>query len=161
MGALAVFAPLGGRIAGSAGARLPAGVGLAMSGIGLIVVALLPDHEGGLALLALGFNGIGLGLATPALVSAATAAVPAPRAGMAAAVNNTARQAGGAIGVALIGAISGIQTALVAAGIILLLGGGIALSLIGERRKTEPARAKAPGRRYPAGTRGSAPPSSA
>jgi MFS transporter, DHA2 family, methylenomycin A resistance protein len=132
MGALAFVAPLGGRIAGSLGPRLPAGLGLTMSGIGLIAVALLPDHEGGLALVAFGINGIGLGLATPALVSAATAAVPAPRAGMAAAVNNTARQAGGAVGVALIGAIAGIQAALALAGAILLLGGGIGLSLIRE-----------------------------
>jgi hypothetical protein len=40
---------------------------------------------------------------------------------MAAAVNNTARQAGGAIGVALIGAIAAIQAALTVAGAVLLL----------------------------------------
>jgi len=130
MGTLAIVAPLGGRIASSLGPRLPAGIGLAMSGVGLIAVALLSDHQGPLAMLALAFNGIGLGLATPALVSAATAAVPAPRAGMAAAVNNTARQAGGAIGVALIGAIAAIQAALAVAGAILLIGGTIGLSLI-------------------------------
>jgi DHA2 family methylenomycin A resistance protein-like MFS transporter len=130
MGMLAVVAPLGGRIAGSLGPRLPAGIGLAMSGVGLIVVALLSDHQGAIALVALGFNGVGLGLATPALVSAATAAVPAPRAGMAAAVNNTARQAGGAIGVALIGAIGAITAALAVAGAVLLLGGTLGLSLI-------------------------------
>src|SRR4051794_9658383 len=124
MGTLAIVAPLGGRIASSLGPRLPAGIGLAMSGVGLIAVALLSDHQGPLAMLALAFNGIGLGLATPALVSAATAAVPAPRAGMAAAVNNTARQAGGAIGVALIGAIAAIQAALAVAGAVLPVGGG-------------------------------------
>jgi DHA2 family methylenomycin A resistance protein-like MFS transporter len=78
----------------------------------------------------LSFAGIGLGVATPALVSAATAAVPAPRAGMAAAVNNTARQAGGAIGVALIGAIGAITAAMAVAGGILVLGGTLGLSLI-------------------------------
>jgi DHA2 family methylenomycin A resistance protein-like MFS transporter len=138
MGTLAFVAPLGGRVAGSLGPRLPAGLGLTMSGTGLIAVALLPDHDGTLALIALGFNGIGLGLATPALVSAATAAVPAPRAGMAAAVNNTARQAGGAIGVALIGAIAAIQAALAVAGAILLLGGALGFGLIrseAERRQ--------------------------
>src|SRR5690242_18716744 len=71
MGTLAIIAPIGGRIASSLGPRLPAGIGLTMSGLGLIAVALLPDHEGALALLALAINGIGLGLATPALVSAA------------------------------------------------------------------------------------------
>jgi DHA2 family methylenomycin A resistance protein-like MFS transporter len=127
---LALFAILGGRIAQRFGPRLPAGLGLAATGIAFVVVALLPSQDGPAALIALGFAGIGLGIATPALVSAATAAVPAPRAGMAAAVNNTARQAGGAIGVALIGAIGAIQAAMAVAGAVLLLGGTLGLSLI-------------------------------
>src|SRR5262249_49010073 len=98
MGSLALVAPLGGRIAGSRGPRLPAGLGLSLSGAGLLAAPLLPDHHGTLALIAFGLNGVGLGLATPALVSAATEAVPAERAGMAAAVDNTAPQAGGAHG---------------------------------------------------------------
>jgi MFS transporter, DHA2 family, methylenomycin A resistance protein len=131
-GTLAVFALLGGRIAQRLGPRLPAGLGLGLTGACFVAVALLPSQDGAGALLALGLAGVGLGIATPALVSAATAAVPAPRAGMAAAVNNTARQAGGAIGVALIGAIGAIQAAMAVAGAILLLGGGIGLGLIRE-----------------------------
>jgi DHA2 family methylenomycin A resistance protein-like MFS transporter len=131
-GTLAVFALLGGRIAQRLGPRLPAGLGLGLTGACFVAVALLPSQDGAGALLALGLAGVGLGIATPALVSAATAAVPAPRAGMAAAVNNTARQAGGAIGVALIGAIGAIQAAMALAGAILLLGGGIGLGLIRE-----------------------------
>jgi hypothetical protein len=49
---------------------------------------------------------------------------------MAAAVNNTARQAGGAIGVALIGAIGAIQAAMAVAGCVLLLGATLGLGLI-------------------------------
>jgi MFS transporter, DHA2 family, methylenomycin A resistance protein len=163
MGTLAVVAPLGGRIAGGTGPRLPAGIGLALSGAGLLAAALLSDHHGAPALVAFGINGIGLGLATPALVSAATAAVPSNRAGMAAAVNNTARQAGGAIGVALIGAISGIQTALLVAAAVLLSGGAIGLGLIGERsaERGSRGRARAPARRSQGERRGAAPPSSA
>jgi MFS transporter, DHA2 family, methylenomycin A resistance protein len=131
-GTLAIFAVVGGRIAQRFGARFPAGLGLGLTGVSFVVVAMLPSQDGAAALLALGLAGIGLGVATPALVSAATAAVPAPRAGMAAAVNNTARQAGGAIGVALIGAIGAIQAAMAVAGAILLLGGGIGLGLIRE-----------------------------
>ena len=162
MGSLAVVAPLGGRIAASLGSRLPAGLGLGLSGVGLLVAAFVPDHHGPVALIAFGFAGIGLGFATPALVSAATAAVPAERAGMAAAVNNTARQAGGAIGVALIGAIAGIEAALAVAGAVLLVGAAIGLGLIGDR-PAGPARARAtsPARRSPLGTPGRAPPSSA
>jgi DHA2 family methylenomycin A resistance protein-like MFS transporter len=129
---LAVFAILGGRIAQRFGPRLPAGLGLMTTGIAFVVVALLPSQDGLTALIALGFAGVGLGIATPALVSAATAAVPPPRAGMAAAVNNTARQAGGAVGVALIGAIGAITAAMAVAGGVLLLGGTIGLSLIRE-----------------------------
>jgi MFS transporter, DHA2 family, methylenomycin A resistance protein len=132
VGTLAVFALLGGRIAQRFGSRLPAGLGLMTTGLSMVVVALLPSQDGPAALFALGVGGMGLGVATPALVSAATAAVPAPRAGMAAAVNNTARQAGGAIGVAMIGAIGAIQAAMAVAGGILLLGGTIGLSLIRE-----------------------------
>jgi MFS transporter, DHA2 family, methylenomycin A resistance protein len=130
VGTLAIFAVLGGRIAERLGSRLPAGLGLLVTGLAMIAVALMPSQDGSAALIALAVAGIGLGIATPALVSAATAAVPAPRAGMAAAVNNTARQAGGAIGVALIGAIGAIQAAMAVAGGILLLGGTVGLSLI-------------------------------
>jgi DHA2 family methylenomycin A resistance protein-like MFS transporter len=92
-GTLALFAVIGGRIAQRFGPRLPAGLGLGLTGVSFVAVALLPSQDGAAALLVLGFAGIGLGIATPALVSAATAAVPAPRAGMAAAVNNAARRA--------------------------------------------------------------------
>jgi MFS transporter, DHA2 family, methylenomycin A resistance protein len=129
-GTLALFAVLGGRIAQRLGPRLPAGLGLLMTGMAFVVVAVLPSQDGPAALIALAFAGVGLGVATPALVSAATAAVPAPRAGMAAAVNNTARQAGGAIGVALIGAIGAITAAMAVAGGVLLLGGTLGLTLI-------------------------------
>ena len=50
--------------------------------------------------------GIGLGIVTPAVVAAAIAAVQEDRAGLASAINNTARQAGGAIGIAACGAIA-------------------------------------------------------
>ncbi len=129
-GTLAIFAIAGSRIAQRLGPRLPAGLGLGLTGVSFIAVALLPSQDGVAALVVLGLAGVGLGVATPALVSAATAAVPAPRAGMAAAVNNTARQAGGAIGVALIGAIATIRLAMGVAGGILMLGGAIALGLI-------------------------------
>jgi MFS family permease len=51
--------------------------------------------------------GIGCGLLTPAVVEAAIATVPAERSGLASAVNNTARQTGGVIGIAVAGAVVG------------------------------------------------------
>ena len=49
----------------------------------------------------------GLAVLTPAVVAAAVAAVEPSRAGLASGVNNTARQAGGALGIAAYGAVAG------------------------------------------------------
>jgi DHA2 family methylenomycin A resistance protein-like MFS transporter len=54
--------------------------------------------------------GVGMGLLTASVVAAAVRAVPSDRAGLASGVNNTARQAAGALAVALYGAIVGSPT---------------------------------------------------
>jgi DHA2 family methylenomycin A resistance protein-like MFS transporter len=100
-GLLAVVAPLSGRLVGRIGPRRPMVAGLLVAAAGL---ALLADDS---LLLASVLWGLGLGLLTPAVVAAAMGAVHADRAGLAAAVNNTARQAGGAIGIAAAGAVAG------------------------------------------------------
>jgi MFS transporter, DHA2 family, methylenomycin A resistance protein len=100
-GLLAVVAPLTGRLVGRIGPRGPMVAGLLVSAAGL---ALLADDA---LLVASMLWGLGLGLLTPAVVAAAMGAVQADRAGLAAAVNNTARQAGGAIGIAASGAVAG------------------------------------------------------
>ena len=100
-GLLAVVAPLTGRLVGRNGPRGPMVAGLLVSAAGL---ALLADDA---LLVASMLWGLGLGLLTPAVVAAAMGAVQADRAGLAAAVNNTARQAGGAIGIAASGAVAG------------------------------------------------------
>ena len=105
---LTVLAPLGGRLTSRLGSRLPMAFGLVVAGLGL---ALLARAEAGSAypalLPALLLWGIGLGILTPAVVAGAIAAVPKPRAGLASAINNTARQSGGAIGIAIAGAVAG------------------------------------------------------
>jgi MFS transporter, DHA2 family, methylenomycin A resistance protein len=101
----------------------------------------------------LALAGLGLAAATPALVSAATAALPRERAGIAAGVNNAARQAGGAIGVALIGGIVSIRAAVLTAGAILLLGAAVAagsLSSRGSPARSSPDRRTAGSARDPA-----------
>jgi MFS transporter, DHA2 family, methylenomycin A resistance protein len=100
-GLLAVVAPLTGRLVGRIGPRGPMVAGLLVAAGGL---ALLADDA---LLVASMLWGLGLGLLTPAVVAAAMGAVQADRAGLAAAVNNTARQAGGAIGIAASGAVAG------------------------------------------------------
>jgi EmrB/QacA subfamily drug resistance transporter len=134
---LAALTPFTGRLVGVVGARLLAGLGLLASGAGYLGVALLANginNPVGWAFLALA--GIGMGIAVPALVAGATEALGPDRAGIAAAVNNTARQVGGAIGVALIGGFAVLSTALVASGAALLLGGTVALVLM--RRDDRP-----------------------
>jgi DHA2 family methylenomycin A resistance protein-like MFS transporter len=126
----AALAVLGGRLAARVGSRLPAALGLALTGAALLAISPLDRGSGygslwpGLLLVALG-----LAAATPALVAAATGALSADRAGIAAAVNNTARQAGGAVGVALIGALPTIHAALIASGCALVTGGAVALAI--------------------------------
>ena len=85
-------------------------------------------------------TGIGVGLATPTLASAAMDAVPPARAGMAAGAVNTARQLGLALGIGALGSIYGNRVAhgpagalsatFLAAGAAGLAAGTIALILI-------------------------------
>ncbi|WP_316768453.1 MFS transporter [Streptomyces sasae] len=105
---LAVFAPLGGRITSRIDACVPAAAGLLIAAAGLTLLIRAGPHSGLPVLLpAFLLWGSGCGLLTPAVVAAATGAVPEERGGLASAVNNTARQTGGAIGVAEAGAVAG------------------------------------------------------
>ena len=105
---LSVLAPFTGRLTARTGPRLPMVGGLLLAAVGVALLALVDEDSSAVALLpALLPWGIGLGLLTPAVVAAAMASVPAPRAGLASAINNTARQAGGAIGIAAFGALAG------------------------------------------------------
>ncbi len=93
---LAVLAPLAGRVTARIGPKPPMLAGLLLAGVGLLAtwtpstpyLQLLPGML---------CWGIGLGILTPAVVAAAIAAAPPERSGLASGVNNTARQAGGAI----------------------------------------------------------------
>ena len=103
---LVVVAPLAGRWA-ARGPRGPVVTGLLLAAAGLALVALrlrddLPDAELA-ALLAL--CGAGLGLATAPVVAASLDAVTAARSGLAAATVNVARELGGVVAVAGLGAL--------------------------------------------------------
>lgn len=105
---LAVLAPIVGRINSRIGPRVPIASGFALAAVGLMLLTGAAKDSSYLVLLpAFLLWGIGLGIVTPAVVAAAIAAVPNERAGLGSAINNTARQAGGAIGIALAGAIAG------------------------------------------------------
>jgi EmrB/QacA subfamily drug resistance transporter len=87
------------------------GSGLLLIGLGGLLGALLVHGSATWPQLLPGFFvvGVGVGLATPTLGSAAMAAVPAQRGGMAAGAVNTARQLGFAFGVALLGSVFGTR----------------------------------------------------
>jgi DHA2 family methylenomycin A resistance protein-like MFS transporter len=105
---LSVLAPLGGRVVARLGSRPPMAAGLVCAAAGTALLARLDAGSSYPELLpALLLWGIGIAVLTPAVVAAAIAAVPAGRTGLASAVNNTSRQAGGAIGVAAFGALAG------------------------------------------------------
>jgi DHA2 family methylenomycin A resistance protein-like MFS transporter len=105
---LAILAPLVGRLVSRIGPRVPMAAGFAVAAAGFVALLASDAGSGYLPLLAAFLLwGIGLGLVTPAVVAAAIAAVPKARAGLASAINNTARQAGGAIGIAVAGAVAG------------------------------------------------------
>jgi DHA2 family methylenomycin A resistance protein-like MFS transporter len=128
---------------GAVGPRLPSS-GLLLSALGTFLLSRIDaGTDYGSIWPALFLTGLGLAPATPALV-AATGSVPRERAGMASAVNNTARQGAGAFGVAILGGflgsrtspVAGVHLALVVGGIVLLVGGLLAPALIRPRYST-------------------------
>jgi EmrB/QacA subfamily drug resistance transporter len=86
--------------------RAVLGGGLALIGAGNLLQIGLGGGSGSARLLAgLGVVGVGVGAMSPILASAAMAAVPQERSGMAAGAVNTARQLGFALGIAVFGAV--------------------------------------------------------
>ncbi|MCD2194423.1 DHA2 family efflux MFS transporter permease subunit [Actinomycetospora endophytica] len=101
---------------GGAPARPIAG-GLALIGVGVLLMTLVGPTSGPWALFAgLVVAGLGVGLATPVLVSATLSVLPAHRAGVGSAAVNTFRQLGLAVGLAVLGTIFAGRVAHVLAG---------------------------------------------
>lgn len=105
-GAALVVSVLGGRFAGVLPVRaaLPAGQLLCAAGL-LAMRGLEASSPWTVMLPGLLVLGIGIGLANPAVTYAALGVVPATHSGMAAGVNNTFRQVGIAIGIAVLGTL--------------------------------------------------------
>jgi predicted MFS family arabinose efflux permease len=87
-------------------ARVPLTIGLALVGIGLLLMhGAKPDSEWTTLLAGFIVSGIGIGLSNPSIASTALGVVPAARSGMASGINNTMRIAGVATGIAALGAV--------------------------------------------------------
>lgn len=109
--AYAVASVPSGKIAARLGPRAPAAVGLLVAALSTAGFRALAAGGGRVpmgylevapVLMAIG---AGVGLSLPAVVAAAVGAVPGHRAGLASGLNNTSRQVGGTLGVALAGGL--------------------------------------------------------
>ncbi|MGA9277829.1 MFS transporter [Ilumatobacter sp.] len=107
------FAP---RIAARVGARRTMIAGVTIFGGGMMTLALRASVEGGYlsVLPGLMLIGLGMGLTMTPATEAITATLPAEKQGVASALNDTSREVGGALGVALLGSIlsSGYRSAI-------------------------------------------------
>ena len=101
-----LVAPVAGLLLSRVPARALMSGGLALSGLGLLLMSGLNASDGWTALLG-GFLvlGVGVGLLNPVIGDVALSVVPKERSGMAAGIMDTFRQVGVAVGVAVWGAV--------------------------------------------------------
>jgi EmrB/QacA subfamily drug resistance transporter len=105
-GAALVVSVLGGRFARVLPVRVALPVGQLLCATGLLAIRGLEASSPWTVMLpGLLVLGVGIGLANPAVTYAALGVVPATRSGMASGVNNTFRQVGIAIGIAVLGTL--------------------------------------------------------
>jgi EmrB/QacA subfamily drug resistance transporter len=101
-----VVAPLSGMALARVQARYLMAAGLALTGLGLLLMSGLQlDSEWTALLLGFLLSGIGVGLLNPVIADVALSVVPKEQSGMAAGINDTFRQVGIAVGIAAWGAI--------------------------------------------------------
>jgi EmrB/QacA subfamily drug resistance transporter len=133
----------------SAGTLISAGLALVAVGLGLGLLA-TATSSWAMLLPALMVGGLGTGLFNPAVSAVALGSAPQEMSGLAAGVNDTFRQAGIAVGVALFGAlipgsaalgqgsaesfVSGMHTALIVGGVMAAVGAIACVKLIPIRR---------------------------
>ncbi|MEQ4725085.1 MFS transporter [Nonomuraea sp. B19D2] len=97
---------LAGRLTATHGPRLPMLIGYALTGGSLLALATIGGgHPYLLTAVLFALNGVGQGLAITPAVAATLQLVPRQRSGVASATVNTARQAGSALGIAVLGTI--------------------------------------------------------
>jgi EmrB/QacA subfamily drug resistance transporter len=103
---LFAVAPLSGRMTSRMPLRVPMCLGLALIGIGtLLMRRVTPGGEWTALLPGFVVGGLGIGTISPALAAAMVSVLPVERSGLASGINNTFRQLGIAVGIAVLGAI--------------------------------------------------------
>ncbi|MFE2168051.1 MFS transporter [Streptomyces sp. NPDC059447] len=100
------FNGIGAGLVAKAGTRIMTVLGLLVVAAGFgVLTTLSPGDEWGALVTSMVLMGAGAGLTMPAATAALMGAVPPEHAGVGSAVNDTVQQAGGALGVAVLGAI--------------------------------------------------------
>jgi predicted MFS family arabinose efflux permease len=101
-----IVAPISGALSNKIPIRVLLGTGLAVVGLGLLLMHGVSPDSGWTTLLA-GFliAGVGIGITNPGIGQAAIAVVPVEKSGMGSGINTTFRQVGIATGVAALGAV--------------------------------------------------------
>jgi EmrB/QacA subfamily drug resistance transporter len=152
---IVLIAPIAGRTSDRFGSRWLMATGMTLLAAQLFYFSRLGLAESYWSLLpAMLIGGVGMALVMTPSAAAAMSGVPVDKAGVGSAVLNSARQVGGSIGIALIGAIvaheaagrrtpqafvDGFSTALVVAATIALAGAVLAAATIRAGHRAEPA----------------------
>jgi MFS family permease len=125
--ALAVFSPLGATLAKRAGVRVPVTLGLGAVAAGLALFATASADAGyGHYIVAMVIVSAGIGLAMSAATSASMRELPPAMAGVGSAVNDTTRNVGSVLGVAVMGSITASLFASRMAGSVSSVGAAVA-----------------------------------
>jgi DHA2 family methylenomycin A resistance protein-like MFS transporter len=100
-------APVFARLVAARGPRVPLAAGAAIAVAGsLVLLGVDTDSPYGVLLAGLALNGLGGGLAIPAVTAGVMGSAPAALAGIASATLNAGRQIGGVLGVAVLGGLA-------------------------------------------------------
>jgi predicted MFS family arabinose efflux permease len=143
---IVLIAPIAGKSSDRFGSRWLMGAGMTLLAIQLFYFSRLGVEESYWSVLpAMLIGGVGMSLVMTPSAAAAMSSVPVDKAGVGSAVLNSARQVGGSVGIALIGAIvvhvaagrrtpeafvDGFSTALVVASLIALAGAVLAVATV-------------------------------
>ena len=162
---IVIAAPLAGRASDRLGSRWLMTAGMSLLGCSLLVFAQLQPDSSYLSLLpAMLLGGVGMAITMTPMTAAALSSVPVDKSGVGSGMLNTFRQVGGALGVALMGAIlasgsksalaggaspvdafmTGLHRALYVSAVIAFAGAGVAAALIRSHARTGPAAARVP-----------------
>jgi predicted MFS family arabinose efflux permease len=147
-----LIAPRAGALTDRVGSRWLVGIGMTLLAAMLFYYTTLSANESFWALLpGLLIGGIGMGMTMTPVTAAAMSAVSVDKAGVGSAVLNSARQVGGSLGIAVMGAIvagssnylTGFHDALRVGGILCLAGAAVAVLAIRKIEHKQPAAAPA------------------